>query len=278
MLTTAALEITSLRISEFFKNNQHSIQKSLVRVSSGKRFVEPADAVSEYFRTKQIKADIRGLQQIQRELSMGIALTDTAKGVGTTVFEDLTRMQELFKSYYDPRSTTDQRTIDQTEFEVIKNRIADETADAYYDDWKLVKDCGTTPLMSIILDPRDISMTYDISYDAGDVTDVSGLSLGVSDQATEQAALQEQLNHAASYLAKSVVFNDALAMHRDLISQKSITYEGSAENAENIDEGAEIMALVKKNINQQMAVSMLAQANMFRIGIAALAGATGGGK
>jgi flagellin len=270
MLISAAMTGTSLQLTGFYRLNENLINKSMLRVASGKRFQRPADAIPEYFHSQQFRADIKGHQQIQRELSYGSALLDTAKEVGGTVFEDLTKMQDLMKNYYDADTTADERAAYQIEFNAIKNRIGDTIGNAYYGDWKLVQDNGVTPLMSIVLDPRDISLTYDISYGAEDVTDASGLTLGVGTQAAEQAALQQELNHAASYLAKSVVYSDAIVAHRDMLSNKNLRYMDSIDNNEKTDEGAELMQLTRRNLNQQMTVSMLAQANMFRSGIAGL--------
>jgi flagellin-like hook-associated protein FlgL len=273
MLISAAMTTTSLNLTDCYRLNQSRLADSMLRVASGKRFQSPADSISDYFRAKQFKADIKGQQQVQRELSVGAALLDTAKEVGGTVFEDLTKMQELMKNYYDANSTEDERAVNKAEFNAIKNRIADTIENTYYGEWKVVQDNGMTPLLSIVLDPRDISMTYDISYDTDDVTDATGLTLGIFDQATEEAALQGELDHAASYLAKSVVYSDAVMAHRDMISNKSIRYQESIDNTEKNDDGAEMMNLVRLSINQQMTVSMLAQANMFRSGIAALVSA-----
>lgn len=270
MLISAAMTTTSLNLTDCYRLNESRLADSMLRVASGKRFQSPAGSISDYFRSQQFRADIKGHQQVQRELSVGAALMDTAKEVGGTVFEDLTKMQELMQDYYNEATTDDERTVDVAEFNAIKNRIADTIKNTYYGNWKLVQDNGAKPLLSIVLDPRDISMTLDISYDAADVTDSTGLTLGVSNQATEEAALQGQLDHAASYLAKSVVYSDAVMAHRDMLSNKNIRYQESIDNTEKNDDGAEMMKLVRLNLNQQMNISMLAQANMFRSGIAAL--------
>jgi flagellin-like hook-associated protein FlgL len=273
MLISAAMTTTSLNLTDYYRLNQSRLADSMVRVASGKRFQNPADSISDYFRSQQFKADIKGHQQVQRELSYGSAFLDVAKEVGQSVFEDLGKMKELMDHYYDATTTTDEKSADKAVFEAIKNRISDDIENSYYGEWKAVQDNGLTPLLSIVLDPRDISMTYDISYDADDVTDATGLTLGVSGQATEEAALQGQLDRAASYLAKSVVYSDAVMAHRDMLSNKNVRYQESIKNTEKNDDGAEMMNYVRLSLNQQMTVSMLAQSNMFRSGIAALVNA-----
>lgn len=272
MLISADMTATSLRLSEFYRLNEYRIADNMLRVASGKRFQRPADSIPDYFRSQQFRADIKGQQQVQRELSYGSALTQTARQIGQEVFEDLGKLQELMDHYYDPATTADERQGDLAEFNAIRNRIIDTVENAWYDDWKLVQDNGSTPLMRIVLDSRDISLTYDISYDAGDVTDASGLTLGAGAQADEQAALQNELNHAASFLAKSIVYSDAIASHRDMLADKNVRYRESLDNTEAADDGAEMMALARRSLSQQMTVSMMAQANMFRSGIAALVG------
>jgi flagellin-like hook-associated protein FlgL len=270
MLTTAALELTSLRLAGFYKVNQSNINENMVRVASGQRFSQPSDDGVDYFHVRSMDADRQGLAYVQRNIRIGGALAAAAKEAGTMVFEDIYRMQEIVKSYYNPNSTDDERTTDQIEFDTVKNRVTSEIATTRYNGRKLVDDSSADPLVRIQLDPRDRTSTYEIRYGATDVADVSGLTLGVSDQATESAALQDQLNKAASYLAKTNVFSDALATYDDLTERKSVQYGNSMKNTAAVDEGGEIMALVKRNICQQMAVSMMAQAAMFRAGVASI--------
>jgi flagellin-like hook-associated protein FlgL len=270
MLISADMTTTSLKLTEHYQLNEFQLSQNMLRVASGKRFQRPADSIPDYFRSQQFRADIKGQTQIQRELSIGSALLGTAKEIGQSVFEDLGKLQELMNHYYDPTTTADERQADQADFSAIKNRITDTVENAYYDDWKLIQDNGNTPLLSIVLDPRDINMKYDIQYDAGDVTDASGLTLGSGAQAAEEAALQNELDHAASYLAKSIVYSDSVLSHRDMLAGKNVRYLESLDNTEAVDDGAEMMALAKRNLSQQMTVSMIAQSNMFRSALAAL--------
>jgi flagellin-like hook-associated protein FlgL len=270
MLISADMTTTSLKLTEHYQLNAFQLSQNMLRVASGKRFQRPADSIPDYFRSQQFRADIRGQEQIQRELSIGSALLGTAKEIGQSVFEDLGKLQELMNHYYDPTTSADERQADRADFSAIKNRIIDTVENAYYDDWKLVQDNGNTPLLSIVLDPRDINMKYDIQYDAGDVTDASGLTLGSGAQAAEEAALQNELDHAASYLAKSIVYSDSVFSHRDMLAGKNVRYLESLDNTEAADDGAEMMALAKRNLSQQMTVSMIAQSNMFRSALAAL--------
>ena len=271
MLTTAALDLTSLRLSAFYKTNQYAIYDSMTHVASGKRIQQPSDNAADYFHAQHLNADALGLQQVGRELAVGSALLDSAKAVGSSVFDDLTQMGELIKSYYDPSRTADQQAGDKAEFNAARARVTSDVNTAYYDNFKLVADNGSTPLMKIVLDPRDLTATFDISFDAGDVADATGLSIGTSDKATELSALQTQLGKAGSYLAKATVYSDSLAAQHDLTADKVVVYDQAVENTVSGDDGADLMKLTKQNLCQQMAVSMLAQANMFTHAIAALA-------
>ena len=271
MLTTAPLDIASLRLSEFFQANQVSIANSQLRIASGKRINSPSDGSADYFIVQQIRADVQGQQQAGRELSVGGALVDTAKAVGSMVYEDLNRMQQIVKFYYDDGTTDDEKGAYKAEFNAIKNRIAYTINDSSYNGYQLIKDYGSSAMMKIITDPRDYGNTFNISFDAGDVADASGLTLGATNKATEQAAVQQQLDKAASYLAKSTVYCDSISTQQDMLDAKNTNYNENADTIENADEGAEVMAMTKKSLYQQIAVSMMAQANMFKAGIATIA-------
>ena len=238
MLTSAPLDCASLRLSAFFKINQNVIYNSMIHVASGKRVQQPSDSAADYFYARQMNADAQGLQQVERDMSVGSALLDCAKAVGSSVFEDVTTMKDLIKSYYDPSRTSDEQSADKADFEAIRNRVTSDINTAYYDNWKLVADNGQTPLMKIMLDPRDLSKTFDISFDAGDVTDVSALTIGGSGKAAELAALETQLGKAGNYLAKATVYSDDLASQHDLTADKVVYYSQSAQDAEGGNLGA----------------------------------------
>jgi flagellin len=273
MTTEAIGGTTSVLLANFYNINQYQLNQSMVNISSGKRFQTPADNAVDYFHAAKMRSNVSGLQQSNRDIAGAVATLDVAKAVGTSVYNDLSHLNDLVNTYYDDGTTDDQKTAITADFNSTKSRIENTINDSSYNNRKLVAATGDTPLTQVILDPSNVADTYQATYDAGDVADASGLTLGVTDKATEQAAVETEFDKASSYLAKTTVYSDSLKAYYDMNGQTEATYEKNAEDTENIDGGAASMELVKQQLCQQMTVSMMAQANMNRSSVLTLIGA-----
>lgn len=262
----------SIFLANFYNANQSRLNDNLVRISSGKRFQSPGIHAADYFHAAAMRNDVSGLQSINREIVGATGMLKVAEQVGQSVFDDITRLKEIVKQYYFPATTDEEKTGLGIEFNTIKTRIVNAIGVANYDGKKLIADNGATPLRRVVLDSRDVSQTLDISYNAGDVADVGALAIGVTDQATELDAVEVQLGKSISYLAKTTVYAESLTAFYNMNNKKAITCSQNAEDTENIDGGAEAMELSKRQICQQMTVSMMAQANMVRSSVLALLG------
>jgi flagellin-like hook-associated protein FlgL len=271
MSTDSIGGITSIRLASFYKLNQSNIDDNMVRISSGKRFKSPGIYAADYFHASAMRNDSTGLQQVNREIVGAIGMSKAAEQGGQFVFEKVTRLKELISQYYGT-SDSEEKIAFTEEFNSIKKRITLMVGDCVYDGKKVLADNGAAPLRQVVLDPHDVTQTLDISFGAGDIVDVSTLTIGSGDQAAELNNVGVEELKAGIYMAKAASFTVSLNAFYDMNGKKSAICQDNADNTENTDTGAEYMQLSKRQISQQMTVSMMSQANMVRSSVLTLLG------
>lgn len=87
--------IPALNTNRLLSINTNNLQKSLERLSSGKRINRASDDAAGLAISQKMEAQIRGLRQASRNSLDGISLIQTAEGALTEVHEMLQRMREL---------------------------------------------------------------------------------------------------------------------------------------------------------------------------------------
>ncbi len=87
--------IPALNTHRLLNVNTNNLQKSLERLSSGKRINRASDDAAGLAISQKMEAQIRGLRQASRNSLDGISLIQTAEGALVEVHEMLQRMREL---------------------------------------------------------------------------------------------------------------------------------------------------------------------------------------
>lgn len=87
--------IPALNTHRLLNINTEGLQKSLERLSSGKRINRASDDAAGLAISQKMEAQIRGLRQASRNSLDGVSLLQTAEGALNEVHEMLQRMREL---------------------------------------------------------------------------------------------------------------------------------------------------------------------------------------
>jgi flagellin-like hook-associated protein FlgL len=272
MMTGVPLSVSGYNIAQFTKRNTNYLGQTLVNLASGKRVNKPSDNIPDFFHSDRMKRESRSQQMILRRIGEGKALVDVATSVSEIIFTGITDMKDLVKRYYRSTTDTDERAALGAEFESLKNSITATIGSSYYNGQQIVSDNGGTPFMSIALEDEASAQKIDISYTASDIANVSSLTLGTTDEATEMAAVEAELGKAGSYMAKSSAYMRGLNAHYNLVNNKITIYNDSAEESVKSDTGEELLRAMNASIQNETATAMLAQANMFRGSVVRLLG------
>src|SRR5690554_5954483 len=107
------------RLSE----TNNNVQKSLERLSSGKRINRAADDAAGLAISEKMKSQIRGLSQAQRNAQDGISLIQTAEGALKETHAILQRMRELAVQAANDSNTDEDRAELQAEVAQLIDEI-----------------------------------------------------------------------------------------------------------------------------------------------------------
>ena len=117
--------VAATRAGMFLKTNHANLQKSLDRLSSGRRITEPADDAGGLAVSMKLEHTGKVLRGVSHNISNAISLLQTQDGVLKSVGDIVTRMGELAAMYSDvTKSTTDKEMYD-SEFRDLKAQIED---------------------------------------------------------------------------------------------------------------------------------------------------------
>ncbi|MBN1576055.1 MAG: hypothetical protein JW913_05860 [Chitinispirillaceae bacterium] len=272
MTTGAVLSVTSTRIALFSKRNENRFGESLIRLASGRRVNKPSDNIPDYFFSDKMMRESRSYTTVLRNIGEGMAFTDVAVSVGEQVFNGITGLREIVRHYYSEETTDDEKAALGADFSARQSTVIDIIASSNYDGAQIVSDNGGVPFKSIALDDGTGTQKMEISFDSGDIAYVSELSLGVTDEARETAAVEAELEKAGLYLAKGSAYMRGLNAHYNLATIKMLTTRASAERSVESDTGEEMIRAMNYSIRNQSSMAMLAQANMYQASVVKLLG------
>jgi flagellin len=265
MVSTNSFAITSARIANFYTTNGNELAKSMIRIAMNKKFSKPKDDIPGFFRSQKITQENRGYSNIRRDLGETLEMMTVADKGGAFIFDDLTRMKSLIKTYYDTSTTADEKSMIKAEFNGVKDQITFTLANTVYEGKNLIQDTSaTSPLRTVDLNPNDFTQQFTIDFTGSDVTDVSGLNITDTDLGTDTAAVDAQMGSAGSYLAKVSGYIYGLNAQYNLVEKKILSNQDAQSALEGIDSAAEVTQMLKRSIQQQASVAMFSQAQMAR--------------
>ena len=115
--------IAASRASQFLASNHANLQKSLDRLSSGKRITEPADDAGGLAVAMKMKHSIQGLSGASKNIGNAISFLQVQDGILSSAGDIVSRMGELKGLYGDVlKSTSDKATYD-AEFQDLQGQL-----------------------------------------------------------------------------------------------------------------------------------------------------------
>ncbi|OGX60623.1 MAG: flagellin [Paenibacillus sp. RIFOXYA1_FULL_44_5] len=242
-----------------FNNIQEG--KSSEKLSSGYRINRAADDAAGLSISEKMRAQIKSLDQAQRNTQDGISLVQTADGAMSEVSDMLGRMKELAtQASNGTYNSSDLASMDK-EYTSLKSAINSIAGNTKFNGINLLNtstgsvtiQTGDTSGNNVVVSLQDITTstiglsTTDLTTTANASTAMGAIDTAIGDVNTARSsfgAFQNQLEHT---------FNNIGATSENLQSAES--------RIRDTDMAKEMMNYTKYNILQQAATSMLAQAN-----------------
>jgi len=256
----------SLNTQRSLNTSQGSMQTSLERLSSGLRINRAKDDAAGLAISERFTAQIRGLEQANRNANDGISLLQTAEGALAEATNALQRMRELSVQALNATvGDDDKRSLNQ-EFTALANEIQ--------------RNATATKFNGVPVIGSAVSLNFQIGYEAGSVSKITVTTADIATASGVASILSSAgtISTLAGASAMLVAIDTAL----DLISQLRADFgaaqnrlESTVRNNANIienqsaarsrvmdtDFAKETANLTRTQILQQAGTAMLAQAN-----------------
>ncbi|MFQ5696684.1 MAG: flagellin [Myxococcota bacterium] len=248
------------------------LNRSLDRLSSGLRITRAGDDAAGLAISENLRAQVRGLSQAQRNASDGISITQVAEGALNEISNILIRLRELaVQSASDGSVSNTERSFLQNEFTSLQSEITRIAESTKFGGRSLVNGSLSAAGNALTFQVGIFnSSTVDrISLTIGNATaaglGVSSTSAAVSTLTAAQGALAT-VDTALSSVS-TVRGNLGAAQNRlqSTINNLQVSVENiSAANSRirDVDVAAETANLTRAQVLQQAGIAVLAQANV----------------
>ena len=250
--------------------NARGLDRTMNQLSTGKRINNSVDDVAGMAIATRLTSQIRGLNQAVRNANDGISMIQTAEGATEQVTNMLQRMRELAVQASNDTNNTDDRTFLNMEFQALNTQI-DKIAN--YTQWNAADvlngnnrglgsgvfsfQVGANAAQTIVVTFPDMrtsntGLLTSILPTAITSTTAANSALGAISSALDRVNLER---------AKMGAVISRLQFASDNLFNVSAKASESRSRIEDTDYSMATTDLARRNIIQQAAQAMLAQAN-----------------
>ncbi len=258
--------VASLNAQKNLGGTQRGLNTSLARLSSGYRINQASDDAAGLAISENLRAQIRGLRQANRNSNDGVSLVQVAEGGLNEVSNMLIRLRELgVQAASDTIGDTERKFLD-VEYQQLKSEIQRITEVTSFNNRDLLN--GTGGVLDIQVGVHNDAFKDRISFNAS-AANASLESLGLT---AEGLATKEGAQMSLDTVDKAMVSVNAIRANfgalqnrlQSTIQNLAIADENlSAANSRirDTDVAAETAELTRNQILMQAGISVLGQAN-----------------
>jgi len=261
----------SLYAQQAMTTNARGLSAVMQQLSTGKRINNAVDDVAGMAISTRLTSQIRGLNQAVRNTNDGISLIQTAEGATEQVTNMLQRMRELAVQASNDTNNTSDRSYLNLEFQALSTQIGVIATNTQWNGSNVLDGTSRGSGSGVFSFQVGANSGQTIAVTLSNMTTTSGtgkLSAITSNAITSTAA-------AGSALGTIITALDTVALERsnmgavisrlqftsDNLATVSAKAQESRSRIEDTDYSQATTELAKRNIIQQAAQAMLAQAN-----------------
>ena len=244
------------------KNNLNSsnamLQKSLNRLSSGMKIVNPSDDAGGLAVSMKLSAAIKRTEAVNTNLANAQSFLQTQDGALSTAGKVLDRMSELKTMSTDvTKNSTDIANYD-TEFTALKAQLNSLSSEKFNGVSLFTSAASPTTLAVGTTEDGSTSVNIDQTTLATAVANATGAAnLAALSQANAKIAIEDVATLRASNGAQASQMNFA----SDILTINKQNLEAANSRIMDVDVASESTQLARANILVQAGSSMLGQAN-----------------
>ncbi len=258
--------VASLNAQRNLGSTRINMNKSLEKLSSGQRINRAGDDAAGLAISENLKAQIRGLGQAERNAEDGVSLVQIAEGALGEVSNILIRLRELsVQAASDTIGGTERKFLN-VEFEQLTSEVDRIANSTEFNRVPLLN--GTGAVFDIQIGTRNDPISDRLTFDASSAdVNVAALGLNLASVSDKISAQNSLSSIDQAIISVSGIRADFGALQNRLQStvnniQVSIENLASANSrVRDTDVAAETAELTKQNILMQAGTSVLSQAN-----------------
>jgi flagellin len=225
--------------------------KSTEKLSSGLRINRAADDAAGLAISEKLRAQVKGLNQAQRNALDAISMVQTAEGALNEVHASLQRIRELAVQYQNGTIGSDEQGAITAEVSSLVAGIQDVISQTSFNGTKLLDGTKGTVTFQIGANANE-SLTVSFASVAGGIASLNGSSISSVDTEIVSISKFRASFGAAQNRLESTGRNLGVASENTAASESRIR---------DLDVASEMVQFTKYQILQQAGTAILAQAN-----------------
>ena len=267
-MTVINSNIGSLYAQQSLTQNARGLSSVMQQLSTGKRINSAVDDVAGLAISTRLTSQIRGLNQAVRNSNDGVSLIQTAEGATEQVTNMLQRMRELaVQASNDTNNSSDRSYLD-LEFQQLTSQIGSIASNTQWNGANVLDRTGGTSGVFNFQVGANSGQTISITLpdmttsSTGVLSTISGQSItSTTSSGSALSAIITALDSVSSQRSNMGAVISRLQFTSDNLANVSTKAQESLSRIQDTDYSQATTELAKRNIIQQAAQAMLAQAN-----------------
>lgn len=245
------------RGARFLADSTNNLQKSLARLSSGSKIVEPQDDAAGLAVASKFDAQINRTAAVRSNIGNAISFKQTQDGYLAKVANALDRMSELATLAQDQTKTTSDLSLYQAEFQTLQSYI--DLIDGQEFNGVVLFTSTALNVMQQDDDTKFASTGVNLAANTSVITALALTSTALA--TTAMASLKTQISSIATHRANVGADLSRLTKTSDHLAVLAENLSASVSRIKDVDVADESARYAKYNILVQSGTAMLAQAN-----------------
>lgn len=261
-----ATNVQSLNAQKNLYGLSNNLATSMARLSSGYRINRSSDDAAGLAISENLKAQIRGFKQANRNANDGISLVQVAEGGLNEVSSMLVRMRELAIQTASDTVGDRERALVEVEYQHLKEEIERVAQTTKFNGTSLLNGTGGMLEFQVGVhnDPLNDRISFDVSQGNATLQAMNLQDLTVSTKESSQQSLtfvDEALNFVGAARASLGALQNRLQTTSSVLATSEENFSAANSRIRDTDIASESAELAKSNILMNAATSVLAQAN-----------------
>jgi len=247
--------------------NQANVAQDIAKLSSGQRINKAGDDASGLAVSEKLRAQVRGLNQAERNIQNGVSFIQTTEGYLQETQDILHRLRELSVQSANGIYTDEDRAQIQVEVDQLVDEINRIASHAEFNGMKLLSgrfaDGGEEPMRFQVGANYDQYKQVFIGEMTAGALEVEQLDLGNMDSANDAIiALDKALQTVSKQRADLGAYQNRFEEAAKGVAIAAENLQASESRIRDANMATEVVSFTKNQILSQAANAMLAQANV----------------